>query len=51
MSSGARRRAIAIASATVHGQFVSTINGTPGPAASRAAVISGRVISWIFTWR
>jgi NAD(P)-dependent dehydrogenase (short-subunit alcohol dehydrogenase family) len=50
-SSGASLRAIVTASARVHGQFASTMIGTPAPATSRAAAISGTVISCSFTWR
>ena len=41
----------AIAWGTVHGQLVSTMIGTPAPATSRAAFISGTVISWSLMWR
>ena len=43
--SGASRRAISIASTTVHGQFVSSMIRAPVPATSRAAFTSGTVIS------
>ena len=45
MSKGRSACAIAIASSTLHGQLVSTIKGTPGPTASRAAFTASTVIS------